>query len=155
MVMLKRYPKAWLPPALAEAYRRWAQLGVHFRGALGGSYHQCKDFLREVSALHWNIVEQSHYVRAGQLEFESESLRVHETVRAASQASPPQVILASSVFSIHARSRRGTEVFCHHGGGIHRHRSHSFCAGRPRAHFDAVRAEFDQRIPCGFSMRHK
>jgi putative methyltransferase (TIGR04325 family) len=48
-------------------------------------------------ALHWNIVEQAHYVRVGQLEFESESLHFHETVSAALQVSPPQVVLASSV----------------------------------------------------------
>lgn len=171
--MLKRYIKDWLPPALADAYKKRAQLGVYFRGefpdwetaaahaegydsvqilervrwatqqvasgkaagerdsvlfdqspysfpviavllraamenegclsvldfggALGSSYHQCKDFLSTVRALHWNIVEQAHYVRAGKLEFESESLRFHETLKAASQASPPQVILASSV----------------------------------------------------------
>lgn len=173
MTMLKRYLKAWLPPALADAYKKRALLGVHFRGdfpdwetaaaraegydsaqilervrwatqqvvsgkaagerdsvlfdqtpypfpvialllraatesgghlsvldfggALGSSYHQCKDFLRELRALHWNVVEQAHYVRVGQLEFESESLHFHETVSAASQASPPQVVLASGV----------------------------------------------------------
>jgi putative methyltransferase (TIGR04325 family) len=171
--MIKRHLKAWLPPALVDAYKKWARLGVHFRGdflnwetaaahaegydsaqilervrwatqqvtsgraagerdsvlfdqtpypfpaialllraatenggrlsvldfggALGSSYHQCKDFLRDVSVLHWNIVEQAHYIRAGKLEFENESLRFYETVNAASQASPPQVVLASGV----------------------------------------------------------
>jgi putative methyltransferase (TIGR04325 family) len=171
--MLKRYIKDWLPPAIADAYKKRTQSGIHFRGqfqdwetaasnaegydslqilervhwatqqvisgkaagerdsvifdrppysfpviavllraamenegnlsvldfggALGSSYHQCKDFLSTVRALHWNIVEQSHYVRSGKLEFESESLRFHETLNAASQASPPQVVLASSV----------------------------------------------------------
>ncbi len=173
MTLLKRCLKAWLPPALADAYRKQARLGVHFRGefpdwqtaaahaegydsaqilervrwatrkvvsgqaagerdsvlfertpypfpvialllraaienggrlsvldfggALGSSYHQCKDFLKEVSVVHWNIVEQTHYVRVGQLEFESETLLFHETVGAASQIYPPQVVLASSV----------------------------------------------------------
>ncbi len=173
MVMLKCYLKAWLPPALADAYKKRARLGIHFvgdfpdwetaaahaegydaaqilervrwatqevvsgkaagerdsvlfdqtpypfpvialllraamenggrlsvldfGGALGSSYHQCKDFLTEVCPLRWSIVEQAHYARAGELEFESESLRFHETVDAASKASPPQVVLASSV----------------------------------------------------------
>jgi putative methyltransferase (TIGR04325 family) len=173
MTLLKRCLKAWLPPALADACRKHARLGVHFRGefsdwqtaaahaegydsaqilervrwatqkvvsgeaagerdsvlfeqtpypfpvialllraamenggrlsvldfggALGSSYHQCKDFLKELSTLHWSIVEQGHFVRAGKLEFESESLRFHKTVGAVSQASPPQVVLASSV----------------------------------------------------------
>ena len=170
---LKRCLKAWLPPVLVDAYKKWARLGVHFRGdfpdwkaaaahaegydssqilervrwatqqvvsgkaagerdsvlfdqtpypfpvialllraaaenegrlsvldfggALGSTYHQCKDFLREVRTLHWNIVEQAHYVRAGKLGFETESLHFHETVDAASQAWPPQAVLASGV----------------------------------------------------------
>lgn len=173
MMMLKRYLKTWLPPALADAYRKRARLGVHFRGdfpdwetaaahvegydasqilervrwatqqvvsgkaagerdsvlfdrtpypypvialllraavenngrlsvldfggALGSSYHQCKDFLAGVGVLRWSIVEQVHYVRAGKLEFESESLRFYETVDAALQDLPPQVVLASGV----------------------------------------------------------
>jgi putative methyltransferase (TIGR04325 family) len=173
MTLLKRCLKAWLPPALADVYKKQARLGVHFRGefpdwqtaaahaegydsaqilervrwatrkvvsgqaagerdsvlfdqtpypfpvialllraamenggrlsvldfggALGSSYHQCKDFLKVVSALHWSIVEQAHYVRAGKLEFETETLRFHETVDAASQASPPQAVLVSGV----------------------------------------------------------
>jgi len=173
MTLLKRCLKDWLPPMLADTYKKQARLGVHFRGefsdwqtaaaqaegydsvqilervrwstwkvvsgqaagerdsvlfdqtpypfpviaillraamegggrlsvldfggALGSSYHQCKDFLKEVSPLHWSIVEQTHYVRVGKLEFESESLRFHETVGAASQICSPQVVLASGV----------------------------------------------------------
>jgi putative methyltransferase (TIGR04325 family) len=70
---------------------------LDFGGALGSSYHQCKDFLRMTSVLNWNIVEQAHYVRIGKLEFESESLRFYETVLCASQTSPPRVVLASGV----------------------------------------------------------
>jgi putative methyltransferase (TIGR04325 family) len=173
MTQMKHCLKGWLPPALADAYKKQARLGVHFRGefpdwqtaaahaegydstqilervrsatrkvvsgeaagerdsvlfdqtpypfpvialllraamenggrlsvldfggALGSSYHQCKDFLKEVSPLQWSIVEQAHYVRAGKFEFESESLRFYETVGAASQAFPPQAVLASGV----------------------------------------------------------
>jgi putative methyltransferase (TIGR04325 family) len=170
---MKRYLKAWLPPALVDAYKKRARLGVHFRGdfpdwataaacaegydsaqildrvrwatqqvvsgkaagerdsvlfnqkpypfpvialllraamensghlsvldfggALGSSYHQCRDFLGGLHTLNWSIVEQAHYVHAGKLEFESESLRFYEAVSAATQASHPQVVLASGV----------------------------------------------------------
>lgn len=172
-MILKRYLKNWLPPVLVDAYKKWARLGVYFRGdfkdwetavansdgydkniildrvilasrqvvsanaacerdavlfdqipfpfplialllraaaenngylsvldfggALGSSYHQCKNFLSTVNVLRWNVVEQLHFVRAGKLEFESEVLHFYKTVIAASQASPPDVVLASSV----------------------------------------------------------
>lgn len=32
MVGLKRYVRAWLPPALTEAYRKWTGMGIHFKG---------------------------------------------------------------------------------------------------------------------------
>jgi len=94
----KPYPFPVIALMLRAAMENHGCLSVlDFGGALGSSYHQCKDFLGMIGTLHWNIVEQAHYVQVGKLEFECESLRFHETVGDASQASPPQVVLASSV----------------------------------------------------------
>lgn len=92
------YPFPVIAVMLRAAIENHGHLSVlDFGGALGSTYYQCKDFLGMASVLKWNIVEQTHYVRVGKREFESESLRFYDTVDIASQVSPPQVVLASSV----------------------------------------------------------
>lgn len=70
---------------------------LDFGGALGSSYYQCKRFLAGVSHLRWCVVEQPHYVKCGQHEFENDTLRFYESVEACTEAASPQVILASGV----------------------------------------------------------
>jgi putative methyltransferase (TIGR04325 family) len=66
-------------------------------GALGSSYRQNKPFLAQLDAMHWGVVEQENFVRAGQAEFQTESLRFFPDVEACVQALRPNFLLLSSV----------------------------------------------------------
>jgi putative methyltransferase (TIGR04325 family) len=92
------YPFPVIAVLLRAALENQGRLNVlDFGGALGSSFYQCRDFLREVSPLRWCVVEQPHYVECGRREFESEILSFHESVDACVRVAPPQVILASGV----------------------------------------------------------
>ena len=92
------YPFPVIATMLRAALENDRSLSVlDFGGALGSSYRQCKDFLKNVRSLHWGVVEQAHYVKCGKQEFEDESLRFYETVEAGALASRPHVILVSGV----------------------------------------------------------
>lgn len=92
------YPYPLISVLLRAALEKNGSLNVlDFGGALGSSYFQCRDFLAQVSPLRWCVVEQQHYVECGRREFENDILGFFESVEAAVQAAPPQVILASGV----------------------------------------------------------
>jgi putative methyltransferase (TIGR04325 family) len=92
------YPFPIISVLLRAAMENGGQLSVlDFGGAMGSSYHQCKDFLGALETLHWGIVEQPHYVRVGQLEFEKGALRFYESVETAVRSARPHVILVSGV----------------------------------------------------------
>lgn len=92
------YPFPLIAILLRAASENQGRLNVlDFGGALGSSYYQCKKFLAGVSLLRWCVVEQTHYVKCGQGEFENDTLRFYESVESCAEAASPQVILASGV----------------------------------------------------------
>lgn len=92
------YPLPLIAILLRAASENQGRLNVlDFGGALGSSYYQCRGFLAGLSVLRWSVVEQTHYVKCGQREFENGILRFYENVEACAEAAPPQVILASGV----------------------------------------------------------
>lgn len=92
------YPFPLIAILLRAASENEARLNVlDFGGALGSSYYQCRGFLAGLSVLRWGVVEQTHYVKCGQREFENDTLRFYESVEACTEAASPQVILASGV----------------------------------------------------------
>jgi len=70
---------------------------LDFGGSLGSSYFQCRDFLSDISALKWNIVEQPHFVDCGHAHFETDELRFFYTISECIAQTKPNVALLSSV----------------------------------------------------------
>ena len=87
-----------LSALLHVAGRRGNGLTVlDFGGALGSSYYQNRGMLSGVEPLRWHVVEQPHFVAAGQAEFTNEHLRFFPTIESAWKAAPPDIVLFSSV----------------------------------------------------------
>jgi len=89
-------------PALASllliASRNGNCLSVlDFGGALGSSYYQNRAMLAHLSDLSWHVVEQPHFVTAGQAEFQNDHLRFYSTIDASWAARRPDVVMLSSV----------------------------------------------------------
>jgi putative methyltransferase (TIGR04325 family) len=89
-------------PALASllliASRKGNRLSVlDFGGALGSSYYQNRAMLSHLEELSWHVVEQPHFVAAGQAEFQNEQLRFFPTISDSAAVSRPDVVLLSSV----------------------------------------------------------
>jgi putative methyltransferase (TIGR04325 family) len=70
---------------------------LDFGGSLGTSYRQCREFLRPLRALEWNVVEQAHFVERGRDRFSNPELRFFASVEEACAIAAPDVVLASSV----------------------------------------------------------
>lgn len=70
---------------------------LDFGGALGSSYYQNRGLLSHLQSLSWHVVEQDHFVAAGQAEFQNEQLRFFSTIGESAAASRPDVVLLSSV----------------------------------------------------------
>jgi putative methyltransferase (TIGR04325 family) len=70
---------------------------LDFGGALGSSYFQNRPFLQSLPRVRWNVVEQAHYVQAGQEHIQDEHLRFYPTIDACLAESQPNVVLLSSV----------------------------------------------------------
>ncbi len=70
---------------------------LDFGGALGSSYFQNRKFLDTLPEVHWNVVEQPHYVRAGQNNIQDARLRFYPTIESCMAESQPNVILLSGV----------------------------------------------------------
>jgi putative methyltransferase (TIGR04325 family) len=83
---------------LFVASREDGRLSVlDFGGALGSCYYQNRGFLGHLKHLRWSIVEQEHYVRAGQDELQTDVLRFYRTIDECISAEQPNFILLSSV----------------------------------------------------------
>lgn len=70
---------------------------LDFGGALGSSYFQNRKFLDVLPEVHWNIIEQSHYVEAGKIYIQDDNLRFYPTIEACLTENQPNVVLLSSV----------------------------------------------------------
>jgi putative methyltransferase (TIGR04325 family) len=79
------------------AARHGGRLNVlDFGGSLGSSYFQNRKFLNTLPDVHWGIVEQAHYVQAGQQHIQDERLRFYYTISECVKYLPPNVVLFSS-----------------------------------------------------------
>lgn len=68
---------------------------IDFGGSLGTTYVQNKVFLQELKTVQWHVVEQEHYVQAGQADFENEQLHFHYTIEAVLAAHQVNCIILS------------------------------------------------------------
>lgn len=99
-VLFDEIEYAWpmLAGLLWAAARNGGVLNVlDFGGALGSSYFQNRKFLQGLPEVRWNVVEQSHFVQAGQKHIQDDRLRFYSTIDACLAESQPNVILLSSV----------------------------------------------------------
>jgi putative methyltransferase (TIGR04325 family) len=80
------------------AARKDGRLNVlDFGGSLGSSYFQNRLFLQSLPQVNWSVVEQSHYVEAGQKHIQYENLKFYKTIDECTDKHQPNVILLSSV----------------------------------------------------------
>lgn len=82
----------------------WSALQNHgnlnvldFGGSLGSAYFQNKFFLHGLKHFRWNIIEQQHYVEAGQKFIKDEKLKFYKTIEECLSENKPTVVLMSSV----------------------------------------------------------
>ena len=76
------------------------QLSVlDFGGSLGSTYFQNRKFLNLLQNVSWNIIEQPHFVREGQLHFQDERLHFYfyEDIETCIKKEKPTVLILSSV----------------------------------------------------------
>lgn len=91
---------AW--PLLAGLMWVAAQSGgrlnvLDYGGSLGTTYFQNRWFLKDLSEVRWNIVEQPHYVETGKRYFEDDELRFYYDIEACLSETSPRVIIFSGV----------------------------------------------------------
>jgi putative methyltransferase (TIGR04325 family) len=91
---------AW--PVLAAlmwvAARCGGRLNVlDFGGSLGSTYFQNRTFLRSLSQVRWNVVEQPRHVEIGKRCFEDNILRFYPNIGDCLADNQPNVVLLSSV----------------------------------------------------------
>jgi putative methyltransferase (TIGR04325 family) len=72
---------------------------LDFGGSLGSSYFHSRDFLQDVSAVAWSVVEQPNFVEAGKEHLESGELSFYETVEECLRHRKPNVIVLSGVLA--------------------------------------------------------
>jgi putative methyltransferase (TIGR04325 family) len=70
---------------------------LDFGGSLGSSYYQCRHFLEGVEKLRWCVVEQSHFVDAGNRSFSSDKLLFFKDMKTVLANHRPNVVLFSGV----------------------------------------------------------
>jgi putative methyltransferase (TIGR04325 family) len=81
-----------------QAVAKGSQLHVlDFGGSLGSTYFQHQKALASIDTLSWHVVEQTHFVAAGQANLEDANLKFFETIAEACAVQKPDFILLSSV----------------------------------------------------------
>jgi putative methyltransferase (TIGR04325 family) len=99
-VLFDKIEYAWpvLSGLMWAASRNSGVLNVlDFGGALGSSYFQNRMFLNDLPEVRWNVVEQPHYVEAGQKHIQDKHLRFYPTIETCLEENQPNVVLLSSV----------------------------------------------------------
>lgn len=85
---------AWLMYAAAKGE---ALRVMDFGGALGSLYYQHRFLLDALPGFAWGVVEQAHFVEAGQAEFETDALRFYRDIDECVTAIQPNFLLLASV----------------------------------------------------------
>ncbi|MEI4801448.1 TIGR04325 family methyltransferase [Bacillus sp. FJAT-51639] len=70
---------------------------LDFGGSLGSSYYACRNSLKHLDELSWNIVEQKHFVDCGKQLFEEGPLKFYYSIDECVQMENPHLILFSGV----------------------------------------------------------
>jgi putative methyltransferase (TIGR04325 family) len=70
---------------------------IDFGGSLGSSYFQNINFLKHLSELKWNVIEQNNFLECGKKYFENDQLKFKNNIESCMTESRPQAILLSSV----------------------------------------------------------
>lgn len=70
---------------------------IDFGGSLGSTYFQNRSFLKDLSELHWNIIEQEMFVECGKSYFEDDHLKFYFNLDECIAQQNPDVIILSSV----------------------------------------------------------
>ena len=70
---------------------------LDFGGALGSSYFQNKKFLASLTSVKWGVIEQPHYVEAGNQYIQDEQLKFYQSIDDYESENTANVILLSSV----------------------------------------------------------
>jgi putative methyltransferase (TIGR04325 family) len=83
---------------LWAAARNHGHLNVlDFGGALGSTYFQHRRFLEGLTEVHWNVVEQTHFVECGNAHIATGPLRFYKDIAACIAEQSPNVVLLSGV----------------------------------------------------------
>lgn len=99
-VLFDQIEYAW--PLLAglmwAAARSAGKLNVlDFGGSLGSTYFQNRKFLCQLPEVRWSVIEQEHYIKAGQDFIQDEHLRFYHSIEECLLENQPNVVLLSSV----------------------------------------------------------
>ena len=99
-IVFDRIEYSW--PLLASlmwaAARGGGKLNVlDFGGALGSTYFQNRRFLQAIADLHWNVVEQPHYVEAGRRYIQDDHLEFHTNIEECLRDHRVNAVLLGSV----------------------------------------------------------
>jgi putative methyltransferase (TIGR04325 family) len=70
---------------------------IDYGGSLGSTYYQNRKFLKKVSNVRWNVIEQPEHVKLGRSKFQDEYLKFYESIEECVKETVPNVILLSSV----------------------------------------------------------
>lgn len=70
---------------------------LDFGGSLGTTYYQNRVFLRDLSEVRWNIIEQTAHVNVGKEYFEDDILKFFPNIETCLSDTQPNVILISGV----------------------------------------------------------
>ena len=70
---------------------------LDFGGSLGSSYFQNQKFLQLMPEVHWNVVEQIHFVEAGQKYIQNKNLRFYKSTEDCLRENQVDAVLLSSV----------------------------------------------------------
>ena len=120
-VLFKKIEYEWpvLSGLMLGAARNDGKLNVlDFGGALGSSFFQNRYFLKTLREVRWSVVEQAHYVEAGQLYLHNEQLRFYKSIDNCFTENKPNVILLSSVLQYLPEPRSTLLSICNAGADI-------------------------------------
>jgi len=70
---------------------------LDFGGSLGSSYYQNRKFLETLPLVHWSIVEQKAFVKAGRKCFENDALKFYSNIDSCLKQRSPNSIILSGV----------------------------------------------------------